>query len=151
MKKPWTSSVIPKLTPDGRPVRAGDWPRVSLGGPETYGSYGPRWANVSNTPFRRHKSWTHEGGISTPCIVHWPENVESGRFIHDAAHLIDLMPTFVAAGRANITKSEGRNLLPLLQGRREGFVERELGWEHEGNRAYRKGKWKIVSKFDRMS
>ena len=25
-----------------------------------------------NTPFRMHKTWVHEGGISTPLIVHWP-------------------------------------------------------------------------------
>ena len=43
-------------------------------GPEnTYQSYGTAWANLSNTPFRLYKHWIHEGGISTPLIVHWPE------------------------------------------------------------------------------
>ena len=145
MKKPWASSLIPKKTPDGKPVRAGDWPEEKLGGPETYGSYGPRWANVSNAPFRRHKSWVHEGGVSTPCIVHWPKVVRAGRITHAVAHLIDLMPTFTEAGGAPVISDEGSSLMPVITGKEA--KDRELGWEHEGNRAYRKGKWKIVSEF----
>ena len=34
---------------------------------------GPGWSTVANTPFRRHKTWVHEGGIATPLIVHWPK------------------------------------------------------------------------------
>jgi arylsulfatase A-like enzyme/lysophospholipase L1-like esterase len=149
MEKPWTSSLIPETTFDGRPVRAGDWPDVPLGGPDTYGSYGPRWANVSNAPFRRHKSWVHEGGISTPCIMHWPDVIQYERTTHVIAHLIDLMPTFAAAANVNDIQSEGMSLIPLLQGPNESdaFTDREIGWEHEGNRAYRKGAWKIVSEF----
>ena len=149
MKKPWKSPVIPETTPDGKPVRPGDWPGVNLGGPETYGSYGPRWANVSNTPFRRHKSWTHEGGISTPCIMHWPETITSARTTHEIAHLLDLMPTFATAAGIENVGSDGMCLLPLLRAKyhADAFKDRELGWEHEGNRACRKGKWKIVSEF----
>ena len=36
---------------------------------------GPGWSTVANTPFRRHKTWVHEGGISTPLIVHWPKGI----------------------------------------------------------------------------
>ena len=147
MKKPWTSSVIPKLTPNGKPVQAGDWPGERLGGPDTYGSYGPRWANVSNTPFRRHKSWTHEGGISTPCIIHWPEKQQQSNTTNVVAHLIDLLPTFVEAAGIDVEDCEGLSLLPLLKTQESAFLNRELGWEHEGNRAYRKGKWKIVSEY----
>lgn len=149
MKKPWKSSVIPTTTFDGQPVRPGDWPGVALGGPDTYGSYGPRWANVSNTPFRRHKSWLHEGGISTPCIVHWPDVIREASTTHSIAHLVDLAPTFMAAAGVENIKSEGMSLLPLMQEVDDTapFAEREIGWEHEGNRAYRKGRWKIVSEF----
>ncbi|MGC4003171.1 MAG: arylsulfatase [Pirellulales bacterium] len=45
----------------------------TLPGPkESNLAYGENWANVSNTPFREYKHWTHEGGISTPLIAHWP-------------------------------------------------------------------------------
>ena len=138
MKKPWVSSMIPERTLDGRPVKAGDWVGGRLGGPETYGSYGPRWANVSNTPFRRHKSWLHEGGISTPCIMVKPGG-ESG-VNHEVRHLVDLMPTFLDLAGVEGVDTEGVSLS-------EEVGERELGWEHEGNRAYRKGKWKILSEF----
>lgn len=147
MKKPWTSSLIPKKTPGGTPVRAGDWPGERLGGPATYGSYGPRWASVSNTPFRRHKSWVHEGGIASPCIIKMPgSSGPRGTISQHSAHLIDLLPTFVKlAGGNEAQQFEGRDIIaPILELKR---VVRELGWEHEGNRAYRIGGWKLVSEY----
>ena len=152
---PWTSSVIPKVTRDGRPVVPGDIPGLAPGPEDTYGSYGIRWASVSNAPFRRHKSWVHEGGISTPMIVRWPSsNISRGSVTKEIGHIIDLMPTFLEA--ANVPYSSvsatdepislpGRSLLPLLEG--DALPERCLYWEHEGNRAVRCGKWKLVSEF----
>lgn len=64
---------VPKQTRDGWPVRQGLG--VLPGDPDTYISYGRGWAHVSNTPFREYKHWTHEGGISTPLIVHWPDGI----------------------------------------------------------------------------
>ena len=50
------------------------------GGDDTYMSYDTQWANVSNTPFKRFKRWTHEGGIATPLIVNWPAGIsDKGR------------------------------------------------------------------------
>jgi arylsulfatase len=143
MSKPWVSSLIPTHAPDGTRMHAGDWPGVPLGGPATYGSYGPRWANVSNAPFRRHKSWVHEGGIATPCIVHWPGHADAGRVTQRISHLVDLLPTFAHLAGVRPVDTEGRNLAPLTVTHR--LPGRELGWEHEGNRAFRRGKWKIVS------
>jgi arylsulfatase len=145
MNKPWVSSLIPEKTPDGHPVKAGDWPGEPLGGPATYGSYGPRWANVSNAPFRRHKSWVHEGGIATPCIVHGPGVEGAGGLRHGMAHLVDLLPTFAELAGARAPRTEGRSLAPGWRG--ASPAERGIGWEHEGNRAYRRGNWKIVSEF----
>tara|TARA_B110000495_G_C22612334_1_gene365404 strand:- start:54 stop:404 length:351 start_codon:yes stop_codon:yes gene_type:complete len=50
------------------------------------------------------------------------------------------MPTLLDLAGVKGVETEGVSLL-------ERVGERELGWEHEGNRAYRKGKWKIVSEF----
>jgi arylsulfatase len=61
----------PKQTRDGRAVIMG--PNVMPGPDDTFIAYGRGWANVSNTPFREYKHWTHEGGISTPLIAHWPQ------------------------------------------------------------------------------
>ena len=41
------------------------------GGPDSTVFLGQNWATLANTPFRRYKHFTHEGGISTPFIRHW--------------------------------------------------------------------------------
>jgi arylsulfatase len=130
---------------------------VGPGGPESYWSYGMPWANASNTPFRLYKHWVHEGGISTPLIAYWPGRIkEPGSITHQSGHLIDLMATCVDVGGARypttfngqaITPLEGKSLGPVFEGRqREPHAA--LCWEHEGNRAARQGKWKLVSRFE---
>lgn len=39
-------------------------------------SYGRAWAQVSNTPYRKYKNRSYEGGISTPLIVSWKNETE---------------------------------------------------------------------------
>jgi len=139
----------PKQTRDGFPLRQGRG--VMVGAGDTYGAYGEAWSTVSNTPFRRHKHWVHEGGISTPLVVHWPRGiVHPGRLEHTPCHLIDIMATAIDLGRvrypADMTPPEGRSLAPLFAG---GVVERDaLYWEHEGNKAVREGDWKLVAVHD---
>ena len=128
------------------------------GAADTYLGYGRSWANVSNTPFRFYKHWEHEGGISTPLIVHWPVGIPVARrnqLVPDVAHLIDLMPSCAAAARASYPKHfngkkiqplEGVSLLSVFAGK-ELKRSRPIFWEHEGNRAVRDGPWKLVSGF----
>ncbi|MCX7825226.1 MAG: arylsulfatase [Verrucomicrobiae bacterium] len=112
---------------------------------------GPGWAAASNTPFRRHKVWVNEGGISTPLIVHWPKGIAArGELRHNAGHVIDFLPTVLdlAGGQANLPAGApplpGRSLVPVFA--RDNTVEREfLFFHHEGNRALRMGDWKLVS------
>ena len=115
-------------------------------------SYGQGWANLSNTPFRRYKRESHEGGVSAPCVMHWPERITAkGAVRHQPAHLIDLMPTFVEVAEAeypskrrgiDILPMEGQSLVPTLA--TDDVQPRTLFWEHEGNRAIRDGSWKLV-------
>lgn len=138
--------MIPKQTRDGFPMRQGKG--VMAGAGDTYIGYGEAWATVSNTPFRKHKHWTHEGGISTPLIAHWPAGItRQGQLESTPGHLIDLMATAVDLSKttypANVKPMEGRSLAPLFTG---GKIEREaIYWEHEGNRAVRLGDWKLVA------
>ena len=143
----------PTNTRDGRPVRTGYG--VMPGPADTYISYGKSWANSSNTPFRRYKPWVHAGGISTPLIAHWPAQIKSqGKLRHQPGHLIDIMATCVDVARAEypseykgnkITPMEGRSLAPAFGNKP---IDREaIYWEHEGNRAVRQGKWKLVSRY----
>jgi arylsulfatase len=132
----------------------GGGPTEQLGTKEGYFlTYGRGWANASNTPYRRYKHWVHEGGIATPLIVHWPERLkENGAFRHQPAHLIDLMATCLDVADAKypaeynghrIKPLEGVSLVPAFMNR---SLDREaIYFEHEGNRAVRMGKWKLVA------
>lgn len=142
-------------TIDGRPVRVGNRPEIIPGGADTFLSYDTPWANASNTPFRLYKHWVHEGGISTPLIAYWPAGIEGGGIVHSPGHVIDIMATCVEVagaqypewyGGREITPLEGESLLPALRGE-EWTRERPIYWEHEGNRAVRMDRWKLVSKF----
>lgn len=66
-----------EFTQDGRPVRYGNRPEIIPGAEDTSCSYGSAWANLSNTPFRKFKVWTHEGGIATPLIASWPAGISA--------------------------------------------------------------------------
>lgn len=126
------------------------------GPPESYTAYGIPWANASNTPFREYKHWVHEGGISTPLIMHWPDQIKNGNeFRNEPAHLIDIMATCVDVAEASYPTSyreqsiipmEGVSLVPAFDNKALG--REAIYWEHEGNRAVRMGRWKLVSKAD---
>jgi arylsulfatase len=145
--------VHPRYTPDGRPLRQG--PQVMPGPADTFIAYGEGWANVSNTPFRQYKHWTHEGGISTPLVAYWPKGVaRRGELERQPGHITDLMATFVDLAGATypaektghaVPAMAGVSLTPALSGKP---LERKVPifWEHEGNRAVRDGKWKLVAK-----
>jgi len=145
----------PKQTRDGRVVRQGVG--VMPGAADTYVSYGRGWANVSNTPFREYKHWTHEGGISTPLIMHWPAGMASsqrGRLEPQPGQLMDLMATCLDVAGAGypvefqgekIKPCEGTSLRPVLSGTSLSRTK-PLVWEHEGNRAVRDGHWKLVAR-----
>jgi len=131
----------------------GNDPQVMPGPKETYMSYGLPWANASNTPFRRYKHWVHEGGIATPFIAYWPAVIKPNRLSHQTGHIIDVMATCQDVARVDCPKTykgnaikplEGKSLLPIFRGKRRAGHE-AIFWEHEGNRAVRKGKWKLVS------
>ena len=142
----------PKYTRDGRPVRTGYG--VTPGPADTYIAYGKGWANASNTPFRRYKHWVHEGGISTPLIVHWPKRVKGRGELRDTpGHLIDIMATCVdVAGAEYLVEYKGEKIIPM-EGKSLAYafagmaiVREAIYWEHEGNRAIRWDKWKLVAK-----
>ena len=138
----------------GQTVHVGNNPDF-LAGPETvFQSYGPGWANASNTPLRRYKHFAHEGGIATPLVVRWPAQItRHGEILNERGHVIDLMPTFLdlAGGQYPrqfnghaIDPEEGQSLVAALLSR--PHAERgPMFWEHEGNRAVRVGEWKLVA------
>jgi arylsulfatase len=135
--------------------RWGNRTDVPAGPAGTFQSYGIPWANASNTPFRWYKSETHEGGIATPLIAHWPAGIEAARrgsLVRDPGHLIDLMATCVdlsgaaypkVHGTRDVRPMEGISLRPAFHGQPLRRAQ-PLFFEHEGNRAVRDGPWKLV-------
>lgn len=118
---------------------------------------GPGWASAANTPFRRHKVWVHEGGISTPCILHWPDGIRSGGALrHAPAHVIDFVPTLLDLAGLPPPPEWNRHPRPVLPGKSlkplfesDAALPRDfLYWHHEGNRALRIGDWKLVSEHE---
>lgn len=149
-------------------------PGAPIGTGLSYASVGLEWANAADTPFRKFKMHTHEGGIATPLIAHWPAGMQagssqkqsSGRLVHEPGHVIDLVPTLLDVAGAeypetfhskSILPPEGRSLKPLIiaepgQALAENGATgtsahslRPLFWEHQGNKAVRVGDWKAVA------
>jgi arylsulfatase len=120
----------------------------------TFLSIGPGWSSAANTPFRLHKSWVHEGGISTPLIVQWPKGISAhGELRQNPGHLIDLAPTILDLAGAkwpetvngvSVPLPPGKSLVPVFT--QDGTVAHDyFWWFHDGNRAIRIGDWKLVA------
>jgi arylsulfatase A-like enzyme len=134
---------------------AGNVPGVMPGMMSGFQSIGIPWGNCANTPFRLYKHFAHEGGISSPFIACWPRVIKpTERPVNAVGHETDLMPTFLEVSGAKYPASVaagplpslvGQSLVPLFNG---GTRTRSpIYWEHEGNKAVRDGKWKLVSRF----
>lgn len=113
---------------------------------------GESWANLQNTPLRRYKHFTMEGGIATPLLVHWPAGIAAkGEWRNQVGHLIDIMPTCVELAGATYPKEfkgnailpmEGKSLVPTFAN--QPLVRDALFWEHDHNAAVRVGDLKLV-------
>jgi arylsulfatase A-like enzyme len=129
-------------------------PEAHCGTGATFLCIGPGWSSLANTPFRRHKTWVHEGGISTPLIVHWPRGIDAhGELRHTPGHVIDLAPTILelAGGKWPLVRkgkpvppAPGKRLVSVFA-KDETVKRNSIWWLHEGNRALRVGDWKIVA------
>jgi len=148
---------VPSHTRDGRVVKVGNLDTSVMAGPaDVWQSYGPPWANVSNTPFRLYKHFTHEGGIASPFIVYWPAVIrQRGELSRQLGHITDIMPTVLEVAAAEYPREfksqpilplEGKSLVAAFENK-ERPDRTPIFWEHEGNRAVRSGQWKLVSRY----
>jgi arylsulfatase len=129
-------------------------PNAAPGSAATFLCLGPGFSSLANTPFRRHKTWVHEGGITTPLVVSWPAGIAArDELRHTPSHLIDIVPTILeltGVKRPDTWNGEpvptppGKSLVPALAS--DVTVPHDfLWWQHEVNRALRVGDWKIVA------
>jgi arylsulfatase len=129
-------------------------PNAAPGSAASYLCLGPGFSSACNTPFRRHKTWVHEGGISTPLVVHWPAGIQArGELRRTPGHMIDIVPTILDVldiekpmqwEGETIPPAPGHSLLPAFA--EDVAIDRDsLWWLHEENRAIRVGDWKLVA------
>lgn len=104
----------------------------------------------SNRPFRGQKRTLWEGGIRVPAVVRWPGHIPAGRVSEQVVHMIDVMPTLLAAAGASPDPSwkvDGWNVLSAWMGK-SSIPDRTLFWEWrvEGydQTAAMRGDWKLV-------
>lgn len=129
-------------------------PDAPPGSEKTHLCLGPGWSNCSNSPFRRHKIWVHEGGVATPMVASWPNGIKArGELRHDMGHVIDFLPTIMDLAGVkpediplphDAPSLPGKSLVPTFE--QDGSVEHDhIYFHHEGNRALRVGNWKLVN------
>jgi arylsulfatase len=129
--------------------------------PENWGrkgsavDYGVAWAQAGSVPFRLFKGYVSEGGIRSPLIIAGPGVKQTGGVNSALLHVMDIAPTLYELAGAEhpsqkpngkIAPLQGKSLVPLLAGK-SGAVRGErdwVGWELFGNRALRRGDWKIL-------
>jgi len=128
--------------------------KAQAGPSGSYVSYGKPWANLSNTPFRLHKSTIYEGGISSPLIVKNATQKQGkggqtrqGELLTGPRYITDLMPAMLHAAGIKYPKSWQNQPLEGMEGneRLDKPNTKPYCWEHYGSRGVRAGQWKLVS------
>lgn len=116
-----------------------------------------RMQEFDNAPLRSGKGSPYEGGLRVPCLVRWPAQVKAAQTCTTPVHVVDWMPTLLAAAGvpcpANHTL-DGVSLLPLLRG--ETIAPRplfwymplyDLRWAATPCAVIREGDWKLIESF----
>jgi len=126
-----------------------------LGGRRTYNHYPWGWAEAGNTPVRRFKRYTFEGGVRDPCIVSWPAGLEDAGAIRDQyCHAVDVLPTIldligveppdVLAGSTQMS-FDGVTLRDVLGSSDAPHPRTSQYYECWGSRAMYEDGWKVVT------
>lgn len=117
------------------------------------------WSYLKNTPFRWYKSSAHEGGVSVPLIVRWPDKLaeQVGSIRKQRLHVTDVYPTFLEVAGVSYPATDGdrqleplygKSLLPLLNDATlpEYAIHDEIFWcFNQTGKGLTKGDWKISS------
>jgi arylsulfatase A-like enzyme len=127
----------------------------NMGRANSHISYGPRWAEVSSTPYKDFKGFPTEGGLLSPAFISYKGF--QGQMINDSfASVMDIAPTLLEIantrhpgnyykGRA-IHPIKGKSMLDMLTGESNAIHAKDyvMGWELFNRKAIRSGSWKIT-------
>ncbi len=115
-----------------------------------HGNRGASDYHDSNGPLRGQKRSVEEGGIRVPAVVRWPGKVPAGQVSKAVIHMIDVLPTLVAAAGGAVEaawKVDGVNVLDVFKGQARP-PDRTLFWEwqREGGNMYAamRGDYKLL-------
>ena len=126
-----------------------------LGTALAYPTYPTGWTMAGNTPFKRTKGTTHEGGSRTPLVMSWPARIKPDAAVRPQFHdVVDLLPTILeAAGTPPPKVLDGRTQTPLAGTSMAYTWSQPAAPSHRtaqyveiyGNRAIYENGWKAVT------
>ena len=126
-----------------------------LGGHRTYNHYPWGWAEAGNTPARRFKRYTFEGGVRDPFVISWPAGLDAaGEVRHQYSHAIDVLPTLLdlldieppeRLGGTEQMSLDGVSLRPMLDAADSPDPRTAQYYECWGSRAMYVDGWKVVT------
>lgn len=98
------------------------------------------WDYMSNTAgLRGFKGDTYEGGIRVPFTMRWPGQIEPGTVYELPVSALDVVPTLVKDATV-----DGTDLIPYLQGEKEGRPHELMYWRRDTEYAIRDHDWKLT-------
>lgn len=104
----------------------------------------------SNLPLAGHKGIKFEGGIRVPFLMRWKARFPEGRIEPRMVSALDILPTSVAAAGGNLERAsenrqlDGVDLIPYLNGDKQGAPHEKLYWHKLWFSAMRDGLWKLI-------
>ena len=105
---------------------------------------GPTGQTTSrNNPLRGFKGQMFEGGIRIPFTVQWPGKIPAGQVYRNPVIGFDVHATALAAAGIE-ARTDGKNLIPYLNGEKKGAPHESLFWRAGTQHAARVGNWKLV-------
>jgi len=102
---------------------------------------------ASNAPLRDGGATVWEGGIRVPAWVRWPGVFPAGAVNHEVLVAMDLFPLILRAAGVPLPGDrviDGRDPMEVIAGRARSPHE-FLCWEYIGQRAIRRGQYKLIT------
>lgn len=126
-----------------------------IGGPESEAHYPAGWAQAGNTPLKWYKTYTHEGGVRSPLIIHYPKEIKNkGGIRTQYHHIVDIVPTILeltGTKALDVYKGvvqkpiHGQSLAYTFDRPDQPTVKRIQHFEIASNRGIWKNGWKAVA------
>ena len=122
---------------------------VDVGTERSSPLYSTGWSFLGNTPLKRRKGDTYEGGTRTPLIIHWPNgNISGGSIRSQYHHVVDMVPSLLDMLNASAPRSkdiDGVSFAYSLDDADSRTKKLFQHYETAGDRAIWAGGWKAVT------